>query len=237
MARRRPARPFRIIAHRGARGAGAPENTLAAFARALEAGATWIELDVQLHRGHLWVLHDLRLERCTDGRGRLADQDVATLERLRVGGTDQRIPRLPEVLDLVDRRARVNIELKTAAGTAAAVAKLLRRYLKRGWQPDDFLVSSFHHPELRAFRRLLPRVPVGLVEAGVPLNLAAAASRLGAKALSMALAFPEPALVRDARRRGLEVYVYTVNDADELARMRALGVDGVFTDHPERFLA
>lgn len=235
--RRRPARPLRIIAHRGARAPDAPENTLAAFRRALDAGAPWIELDVQLHRGRLWVLHDLRLERCTDGRGRLRDHSVAALQALRVGGSAEGIPQLPEVLALVARRARLNIELKTAGGTAAALARVLRRCLKDGWQPDDFLVSSFHHPELRAFRRLLPRVPVGVIEAGVPLDLAAAASRLGARALSMALAFPDPALVRDAQRRGLEVFVYTVNDADELRRLRALGVDGVFTDFPERFLA
>jgi glycerophosphoryl diester phosphodiesterase len=229
-------KPFTVIAHRGARADGVPENTLAAFARALEIGATWIELDVQWHAGHLWVLHDLRLERCTDGSGRLADRSVAELERLRVRGGDHPIPRLPEVLALIDRRAKVNIELKTANGTAAAVARVLRACLKAGWRADDFLVSSFHHPELRIFRKLLPKVPVGLVEAGVPLNLAAAATRLGAKALSMALAFPEPRLVRDAHRRGLKVYVYTVNAPDDLARMRALGVDGVFTDFPDRAL-
>jgi glycerophosphoryl diester phosphodiesterase len=233
VAARKP-RPFTVIAHRGARGEGAPENTMAAFARALEIGATWIELDVQWHAGHLWVLHDLRLERCTDGSGLLTERSVDELERLRVRGGDHPIPRLPEVLALIDRRAKVNIELKTANGTAAAVARVLRAFIKAGWQADDFLVSSFHHPELRVFRKLMPKVPVGLVEAGVPLNLAASATRLGAKALSMALAFPDPKLVRDAQRRGLKVYVYTVNAPDEFARMRKLGVDGVFSDFPER---
>lgn len=232
---RRARGPFTVIAHRGARSPRARENTLAAFRRALSLGAPWIELDVQWHDGHLWVLHDLRLERCTNGRGLLAEHSVTQLRRLEVGN-GQRIPVLPEVLALVRGRAKLNIEMKTADGTAAALARVLKRSFAEGWQPGDFLVSSFHHPELREFRRRLSDVPVGLVEAGVPLNLAGAADTIGAQALSMALAFPDPALVRDAQRRGLRVYVYTVNEPEDFRRMRALGVDGVFTDHPERFL-
>lgn len=231
----RHATAFTILAHRGARGQ-APENTLAAFERAIELGAPWIELDVQWHAGQLWVFHDLRLERCTDGRGRLADHDAAALRRLDAGG-GERIPWLPEVLARINRRACVNVELKTGGGTAAAVARVLAECLEQGWQPEEFLVSSFHLPELQEFRRRLPQVPVGVLVCGVPLDLAASASLLGARVLSLALDFAEPALIADAHRRGLRVYVYTVNEADDLKRLRALGVDGVFTDFPERALA
>lgn len=230
-----PGRPFTVIAHRGARG-HAPENTLAAFDRALALGAKWVELDVQWHDGKLWVFHDLRLERCTDGRGWLADHDAAALRRLDAG-RGEKIPWLSEVLDRIDRRMGVNIELKTADGTAAAVAAELRACLARGWQPGQFQVSSFHLPELREFRRLLPEVPLGVLLAGVPLDLAAAVSELGAAVCSLALDFADPALIADAHARGAKVFVYTVNEPDDIARMKALGVDGIFTDYPERALA
>jgi glycerophosphoryl diester phosphodiesterase len=225
---------FTVIAHRGARG-HVPENTLAAFDKAIELGAPWIELDVQLHAGKLWVFHDLRLERCTNGQGRLVDHDAAALRRLDAGGGEP-IPWLAEALDRIDRRAGVNVELKSADGTAAAVAAVLRDCLARGWRAEQFLVSSFHLPELREFRRLLPDVPRGVLLAGVPLDLAAAGSELGASVLSLGLDFVDPALVADAHRRGMRVYVYTVNEPDDFAHLRALGVDGVFTDFPERAL-
>ena len=226
---------FTVIAHRGARG-HAPENTLAAFDRAIALGAPWVELDVQWHQQRLWVFHDSRLERCTDGHGWLADHDAAALRRLDAGG-GQPIPWLPEVLDRIDRRACVNVELKTAGGTAAAVATTLRAYLEHGWQPEQFLVSSFHLPELKEFRQRLPEVPVGVLLCGVPLELAAAVTELGAAVLSLDMDFADPALIADGHRRGAAVYVYTVNEPDDLARMRALGVDGVFTDFPDRALA
>lgn len=229
------ARAFTVIAHRGARG-HAPENTLPAFDRALALGAPWVELDVQWHAGHLWVFHDARLERCTNGTGRLVDHDAAALRRLDAG-QGERIPWLPEVLDRIDRRMAVNVELKTADGTAAAVAETLRGYLARGWQPAQFLVSSFHLPELRDFRRRLPEVPVGVLLAGVPLGLAAAVTDLGAAVCSLDLDFADPALIADAHARGAQVFVFTVNAPDDIARMQALGVDGIFTDYPERALA
>ena len=226
---------FTVIAHRGARG-HAPENTLAAFDKALALGAKWVELDVQWHAGQLWVFHDSRLERCTNGSGWLVDHDADALRRLDAGG-GQQIPFLGEVLDRIDRRAGVNVELKTADGTAAAVAEQLRACLARGWQPAQFQVSSFHLPELRDFKRRLPEVPLGVLLAGVPLNLAAAVTELGAAVCSLDMDFADPALIADAHARGAKVYVYTVNAKDDMARMKALGVDGIFTDYPDRALA
>jgi len=223
---------FTILAHRGARG-HEPENTLAAFDKALALGAKWIELDVQWHAGHLWVFHDARLERCTDGTGWLVDHPAAALRKLDAGG-GQKIPFLHEVLDRLDRRASVNVELKTADGTAAEVASTLRRYIGKGWKPGQFLVSSFHLPELREFKRRMPEVPLGVLMCGVPLGLAAAGTELGAQVLSLDRDFADATLIADAHARGMRVYVYTVNEPEDIARFRAQGVDGVFTDFPGR---
>lgn len=226
------AREFTVLAHRGARG-HAPENTFAAFDKALELGAKWLELDVQLHDGKLWVFHDQRLERCTDGTGWLVDHSAGALRKLDAGG-GQQIPFLHEVLERLNRRASVNVELKTGDGTAAAVAIALREALAAGWKAEQFLVSSFHLPELREFKRRIPEIALGVLLCGVPLNLAGAASQLGAQVLSLDRDFADPTLIADAHQRGLRVFVYTVNEPEDIARFRAQGVDGVFSDFPER---
>lgn len=226
--------PLTIIAHRGARSL-APENTLKAFALAVELGAPWVELDVQLHADRLWVFHDHRLERTTNGRGRFMD---TTADRLRSldAGDGERIPYLEEVIERIGRRARINVELKSGHGTAAAVATCIGAFLARGWKPDDFLVSSFMLPELQAFRQLRPEVPLGALLWGIPLDLAACASTLGAAAVNIALEFADAELIADARSRGMQVLVYTVNEPDDAQRLQALGVNGIFTDYPQRFL-
>jgi glycerophosphoryl diester phosphodiesterase len=223
---------FTVLAHRGARG-HAPENTLAAFDKAVELKAQWVELDVQWHAGQLWVFHDLRLERCTNGKGWLGDHKADALRKLDAGG-GQKIPFLHEVLNRLNRRVSVNVELKTADGTAAEVATALRGYLAKGWKPEQFLVSSFHLPELREFKRRMPEIPLGVLMCGVPLGLAAAGTELGAQVLSLDRDFADSALIADAHARGMRVFVYTVNEPEDIARYRGQGVDGVFTDFPER---
>lgn len=225
-------RAFTVLAHRGARG-HAPENTLAAFDKAVELGAKWIELDVQWHDGRLWVFHDQRLERCTDGKGWLVDHATAALRALDAGG-GQKIPLLHEVLEHLRGRVCLNIELKTADGTAAAVATALRAALASGWKAEQFLVSSFHLPELRDFKRRVPEVALGVLLCGVPLDLAAAASQLGAQVVSLDRDFADAGLIADAQSRGMRVFVFTVNEREDIARFRSAGVDGVFTDYPER---
>lgn len=226
---------FTVIAHRGARG-HAPENTLLAIDAAIGLGAHWVEFDVQQHGDALLLMHDLRLERTTNGRGRLADQSFEALRALDAG-QGQQIPTLQEALELIDQRVGVNIELKTWSGCAAAVAGVLGEYLADGWPPEKLLVSSFHLPELWEFKQLLPEVPIGALLCGVPLDWAGVASELKAACLNLSDEFIDEKLVADAHARGLRVYAYTVNHPDDMRRLRALGVDGVFTDYPDRALA
>lgn len=227
---------FTVIGHRGARG-HAPENTLLGIDTGIALGAPWVEFDVQLHpSGALLVFHDLTLDRTTNGSGFLADQPLAALRALDAGA-GQTIPTLQEVLDLVDQRVGVNIELKSAGGTAEAVAAVIRSYVDAGWPVDKFLVSSFHLPELWEFKQLAPEIPIGALLCGVPLDWAGCALELGAATLNLSSEFVDPRLVADAHAHGIKVYVYTVNDVAEMRLLRRMGVDGVFTDHPDRALA
>lgn len=223
-----------VFGHRGAAGL-APENTLAGFDAGIKAGADWLEFDVQHHAGALLLFHDARLERRSNGRGRLVDHDLAHLRSLDVGA-GQRMPLLEEALDHLAGRTRLNIEMKSFGDTAAALARLLVARIGTGqWSPEHLLVSSFHLPELARFRELAPAVPIAPLYVGPPRTLCAEARRLAAVAVHLDHEFVDAAMIDDAHRSGLRVHVYTVNEPADARRLRALGVDGIFTDYPDRF--
>lgn len=225
---------MQIIAHRGASGL-APENTLKAIRLALALGAQAIEIDVQRADGELWVFHDRRLERCTNGGGVLTAQSRAYLAGLDAGEGEP-IPTLWQVMEAIAGRAELHIELK-GAQTADEVAVLTRRAeAQLGFTPAHWVVSSFHHPELARFAALRPEIRLGALTATIPFTLAEFAAELGAWSLNCDVDFVDAALVMDAHRRGLKVLVYTVDHTADLAALVAMGVDGIFTNRPDRFL-
>ena len=221
--------------HRGA-GGYEPENTLRSVRKALELGADGIEVDAYWVDGHLMVIHDDTLNRTTNGTGPIADKSFAYLRSLDAGKGEQ-IPTLEEVCDTVNRRAVVNVELK-GPGTAAPVVKVIEHYVKtRGWKYQDFLVSSFDHEQLQTAKSLGAEIRIGALIDKKSRDLAAFAERMGAWSLHAGKRQVTPELVADAHQRGLKVFVYTINKPAEFATMRELGVDGVFTDFPDRVVA
>lgn len=225
---------MQIIAHRGASGL-APENTLKAIRLALALGTGAIEIDVQLADGELWVFHDRRLERCTDGSGVLTAQSRAYLASLNAG-EGEGIPTLWQVMEAIAGQAELHIELK-GAQTADEVARLTRRAeAGLGFAPTQWVVSSFHHPELARFAALRPDIRLGALTSTIPLTLAKFAAELGAWSLNCDVDFVDQSLVQDAHDRGLKVLVYTVDEPADQAMLAAIGVDGIFTNRPDRFL-
>lgn len=226
---------FIIIAHRGASGRW-PENTLLAFRKALEAGATWLELDVHLSAdGQLVVIHDFTLQRTTDGCGEVVKHSLTELRKLDAGSCE-RIPLLEEVLDLAAGRATVNIELK-GKETGLAVAELLKRRYASGQQRGEVLVSSLLGKELKELAAILPHLPLALVAEMVDQQLWLLAERLDVWSLNLNKAYIDQALVAEAKARKRKLLAFTVNDWQQLEQLRAWGVDGVFTDFPERYTA
>ena len=221
------------IAHRGAMG-HAPENTLLSMERALELGVPWVELDVYEVEGHLIVIHDKKLERTTNGVGYVMDQTFEYLRSLDAG-KGQKIPTLDEVFELVQRRAGINIELK-GPDTAGPVATFIERYRLKGWTDEEILVSSFRHRELKKIKGFDSEVRIGPLIKEIPGGNAAFAEEMEAFSVHVSLKHINRAFVADAHHRGLKVYVYTVNRLDDIERMRSLGVDGVFTNYPERVM-
>jgi len=224
---------FLTIGHRGACGY-APENTLLSFKKALEFdNVDMIELDVYvLSSGELVVIHDDTVDRTTNGEGYVWDYSFDKLRELGAGEGEV-IPTLNEVLDLVQRKVQVNIELK-GEGTAEPTAKLIEEYLEKGWQCEDFLVSSFNHHELKKFKELSPEVRIGALITAIPLDYAKFAEDLEAFAANLCIEFINKDFVDDAHSRGLKVYVFTVNTKQDMKRMKDLGVDGIFTNYLDR---
>jgi len=221
------------IGHRGAMGYE-PENTLASFSKALALGVDMIELDVYvLKTGELVVIHDDKVDRTSDGHGYVEDLSFEDIRKLDVGNGET-IPTLEEVINLVDRRVPINIELK-GEGTAEPVAKLITEYIDRkNYLADDFLISSFDHYELRRFKELMSDVRVGALIGAIPIGYSKFAEAVSAYSVHLSLDFIRKKYVDDAHKRGFKVFVYTVNDKDDINKMKKLGVDGLFSNYPDR---
>lgn len=223
---------MQIIAHRGASGYK-PENTLAAFQEAISLGADMIELDVYVIRsGEVVVHHDKKVDRTTNGTGNISDYTWEKLRHLDAGH-GQRIPLLTEVLDLINHRIPVNIELK-GSRIAEPVAEILDLYIaEKQWRSQMFLVSAFDHAELKHFATLSPSVPVGALYRSHLRRLRRLIEGDNLISANFDARLITRRNVRDAHTNGLKVYAYTVNSRRSADRMRALKVDGVFTNYPD----
>lgn len=221
------------IGHRGAMG-HAPENTLASIRKALELGVPCLEIDVYYVDGQLVVFHDRRLERTTNGKGYLLEQKFNHIRSLDAGH-GEKIPTLGEVFETIHLQAGINIELK-GPGTARPVVEFISKMRDVGWNDDLILISSFDHRKLVHVRQLDPRIKVGAMIVGLPVDDAAFAVSLGAYSVHLSLEFIDRRFVDDAHSRGLRVFVFTVNHPEDIIQMSELGVDGVFTNYPERVL-
>lgn len=235
-----------IFAHRGARRA-APENTLPAFARALEMGADGIELDVHRSRdGRLVVIHDFALEHSTSGIGPVTNPTAAELAALDAGshfapeyaGTP--VPTLDEAFDLVGGRCRVNVEIKSESWSGGdAVEPLVEMIQARGLY-DQVIVSSFNPITLVKVRHTDPKIEIGLLlEEDLPPHLRFAwfTPILQPQAVHPHFAMVDTTFMQWARERGCAVNVWTVNDVDEARRLVSLGVDALISDVPDVLIA
>jgi len=221
------------IGHRGAMGYE-PENTLSSFKKAIKLNVDMIELDVYVcDTGELVVIHDNKVNRTTNGKGYVLDKSFKELRKLDAG-KKQKIPILEEVLDLIDKRIKINIEL-IGVGTAKPVFEIIEKFVnEKGWSYEDFLISSFNHYELQEFNRLNPKIKIGALIMGIPIDFAKFAEKINAYSVNLSIEFINKEFVKDAHKRGMKVFVWTVDDIDDIERMRQLNVDGIFSNFPDR---
>ncbi len=233
------------MAHRGFSRDGL-ENSMAAFRNAVSLGFTYVETDVHTTSdGVLLLFHDESLDRVTDGRGRIAELTAEAVARARIGGTEP----IPLFDDLVREfpDVRFNLDVKDWSSVATLAAAIERHGLH-----DRVLVASFSDRRRRAVLKLLSRPAAG--SAGIAstvlftllgpvlpapaLRVVAARALRGVNALQVpvrygAVTVVTPAFIRRAHGFGLEVHVWTINEAAEMHRLLDLGVDGIVTDRAD----
>ncbi|WP_190809970.1 glycerophosphodiester phosphodiesterase family protein [Flagellimonas sp. S3867] len=222
-----------VIGHRGAMG-HETENSLASIQKALDLGVDIIEIDVfKIHSGEIVVFHDERVERLTNGGGSIEDYNVVDMKQLTLEG-NHKIPLLQDVLKLIDNQSALNIELK-GANTADRVNFITNYYSeKRGWDAGNFIISSFKWDELRAMRQLNNSIKIAVLTEEDPLGAIAVAKELKAVAINPNFKTLNEENVAKIQEENLKIYTWTVNETEDIQRMKDLGVDGIITNYPER---
>jgi glycerophosphoryl diester phosphodiesterase len=173
------------------------------------------------------------VDRTTNGHGYVMEKTFEELRSLDAGQWEK-IPSLTEVFDLINKKAKINIELK-GIRTAKPVFELIEMYVKtKNRQYDDFLISSFNHYELKEIHELNPKIKIWALVWEILIGFAEFAERLNAYSVHPCIEFINKEFVDDAHARGLKVFVWTVNDPDDIERMKKLGVDGMFSNFPDR---
>ncbi len=227
-----------ITAHRGFSSA-APENTMYAFQEAVDIGSDYIELDVQLSAdGEVVVIHDSKVDRTTDGKGKVADMTYAELQKLSAAYKyssdevyfDAKIPLLSEVLEEVGDDILLNIEIKDTGNTALTTEKTVELVLEYGLESRCY-ITSFSYNVLKKVKQLEPKIKTGLIA-----NTAATAfTRMeNVDAISINYLLATPSVINTAHQNGKRVFVWTVDNEDDMKKMIALGVDNIITNRPDR---
>ena len=235
------AKPW-VIAHRGASGY-APENTMAAFRRAVEMGASFIETDLQLTRdSKLVAFHDAQLDRTTNGRGMIREHTLAELRELDAGSwfdpkfAGEKIPTIEEIIAFA-RQADVVFYLEVKAGETWGVEHALVSALRALKEVARAAVLSFELNALANVRKQEPTLISGYLFNTPRPDPIAEAVRVGARQIAPHHTQLTKPMVTAAQSAYLQVVTWTVNDPEQMRAALATGVNGVITDYPDRLAA
>jgi glycerophosphoryl diester phosphodiesterase len=234
---------MKVISHRGA-SAYAPENTLKAFALAVEMGSEDFEFDVHRTKdGVLVVHHDYSLEHTAGKKFLISKHTFAELEKHNVaahrrGAGFHAAPSLDAVMDTIAERADwMNFEIKNDGNVYQGIEADLLEFLRRRKLEDKATVSSFDYPTLKRLRALAPDLKLGYLGHGLRSLLLLPAIRrakaINAEAMHIALRLAFGMNVSRMKKAGFKVRVYTVNHKKDALRLQRLGVDGIFSNHPD----
>ncbi|BCX48762.1 hypothetical protein HAHE_26700 [Haloferula helveola] len=226
-------RPTLVIAHRGA-SSEAPENTLAAVQAAIDAGADWVEIDVQEHRnGEIYVFHDKSFSRISGSESRLREASDEELADTDIGSwfdkkfSDQRTPTLRQVLELCRDKIGVLIELKYYGGEEKFEERVVS-IVEASGMSEQVMLMTFEQDGLKKIRKLHPEWPIGLL---TTVNIGDL-SQLDVDFLGIGQGALGTQLVRRAEKAGIDIYVWTVNEPIVMSSVISRGADGLITDRP-----
>mgnify|MGYP000092763720 FL=1 len=224
-----------VMAHRGL-SADAPENTLYAFSDAISVGADFIELDVQQTRdGVLVVMHDSNLKRTTGVNKDIWDVDYADIQDLDAGSwfdpayANARIPTLEETLQFVDKRAKLNIEIKPTKHGSDTLEQDVAELITRYQYTDACYVTSFSYGSLKKVKEANPEIRTGYL---MSVAYGQFYSLKYADAFSLNKVFVTSQVVNAAHQQGKQIFAWTVNSMSEVRSLCNLHVDSIITDDP-----
>ena len=229
-----------IYAHRGA-SAYAPENTGAAFRKALDMKAGGIELDVHLSRdGHVVVCHDERVDRVSNGSGLVKDMTLEELKGLDFGSwfgkefEGERILTLNEFLEQIRSwDGMLNVELKSGIVLYDGLEEKVVDALRRFDRIDNCIISSFNHYSLLTIKKLEPNLKIGLLYSAGLVEPWEYAKRIGADAVNPLFYSLIPPIIRGCRENGIIINAWTVDQPEYIRALAANGVDGIITNVPD----
>lgn len=231
-----------IIAHRGASG-HAPENTHAAFRKAVALGAPFIETDLQLTRdAHFVAIHDDTLNRTTNGQGKVHDHTLADLRKLDAGSwfgsqfTGERIPTLEEILEF-SKKHDVVFYLELKPGGSWGGEHALIGALRESSEIPRCVVISFEPAMLANLRNIEPTLMTGVLFDGQLVDPSKSALEVGARQIVVRADLVTPGMISEARRKDLQVVCWTVNHPAHIRQLRSAGVHGIMSDYPDRLVA
>lgn len=221
------------IGHRGAKGF-VSENTLPSFQKAMEIGVDGIELDVRLTAdGELVVIHDEAIDRTTNGNGLVSQFSLKELKAFRINSTLE-IPTLSEVLNIIDKKCLLNIELKEYETADKVVALINEFIIDENWNYSHFIVSSFNWHALQNVRVLNPEIPIGvLTETDLEMAFIFAKFLKADAIISHYSLINEPEVI-EIQNAGIKIIAWTVNEKKAIEKMKELKINGIISDFPDR---
>lgn len=232
----------KVIGHRGA-AAYAPENTLAAFNKALSLGCQMIEFDVMCSAdGKPFIFHDENLKRTSNGRGLFGLVDSAYINSLDAGSwfasefKGEKILSLKEAIQwLVFTNLHANIEIKPFPKTESATTITILEQIQRFWPRNKPLplLSSFSWEVLLLCKSIAPEMPLALLLHTWDPDWLAKAEQIDCYSIHLCARIATPKRIAAMKAAGFKVAVYTVNKKKAASKLLALGADAVFSDYPD----
>ncbi len=229
-----------VWAHRGASGY-APENTLAAFQKAVDLGADGVELDIQLTKDdQIVVIHDETIDRTSDGKGWVKDYTLEELRAFNYNRTKPEykhadIPTMREVFELLKPTGLfINIEIKTGVVFYEKIEEKILALTKEMGMEDRVCYSSFNHYTVTRIHELKPDAEVGFLYADGPIDMPSYGVKHGVNALHPALYnLQYGGFVKECKEKGLKLNVWTVNERPYMEMCCQYGVDAIITNYPD----
>jgi len=236
---------MKIIAHRGASGY-APENSKSAFLKAIELKSDGFEVDLQLTADdEIVIFHDWTLERTTNGSGFVQQK---TLEELKTYDNGKLFPgeefsgsilTLEELLKIIPRDKILNLEVKVLFGKIRGIEEKIIKILEENDRiKENIIISSFNHEVIKNFNKLKPELKTGLLVTAGLLNIGEyiRLNELNIYSIHSDAEFITPTFIKETKELGIKNFVWTINSLEEGQILESMGIDGIITNYPDRFI-